>query len=281
MYLENKPSMASSKAEENVFSIPELFSAILIDLPILDLLLRAPLVSHSWNNRIATSSSLQARLFFRPRQRGTVEVNPVLQVAFPPWFHNRPAEYHCLALFRSLDWNQSYAKRDAYSRKEASWRRMLPVQPPAKTLEVVRLTGEEPDAQVEQRGELMFEDGVRMGTLYDLGYQTVVEPVSLFWISWPMFPDMECQDYGWVCCDEDQGEDEDDVFGYDVAIKEEKITFTVSWEEENVKTRRVLGPEFRSKGYEEVSIDLAKAKRLPWDRRFGRPWNYDPNKYGI
>ena len=65
------------------------------------------------------------------------------------------------------------------------------------------------------------------------------------------------------------------------ASKEEKITFTVSWEEEDIETRRVLGPEFRSEGYEEVSIDLVKAKLLPWDPRLGRPWNYDPNKYGI
>jgi hypothetical protein len=211
---ERKPNIASCKAQEDVFDIPELFSAILIHLPILDLLLRAPLVNHCWNNLIATSSSLQASLFFHPRHRHKPEVNPLLQAAFPPWFHNRPIDYDYLDLFRSLDWNRSYAKQDAYSRKEASWRRMLPVHPPPKSLEVVKLTEECDSLQFEQRGELRFKDGVRMGTLYNLGYQTVIEPVSMFWISWPMFPDLDCQDHGWVCDNDD--EDGDDEFGYDV-----------------------------------------------------------------
>jgi hypothetical protein len=116
--------MAASKGRE-VFEIPKLFSAILIHLPILDLLLRAPLVSRSWNNFIANSPSLQSSLFFHPRQYNASrvqEINPLLQAAFPPWFHNRPVDYNYPTLiFTSLDWNRSDAKLDAYSRKEASW----------------------------------------------------------------------------------------------------------------------------------------------------------------
>jgi hypothetical protein len=52
------------------------------------------------------------------------------------------------------------------------------------------------DVQLEQRGELMFKDGVRTGTSYNLGHQTAMEPVSIFWISWHMFPDIDCQDHG-------------------------------------------------------------------------------------
>jgi hypothetical protein len=154
---------------------------------------------------------------------------------------------------------------------------MLPVQPPPKRLEVVKLTDRD-DVQLEQRGELMFEDGVRMGTLYDLGYQAVLDSVTMFWISWPMFPDIDCQDYGWVCC----SEDEDDEFGYDVTSKGESVIFTVSrGKREDVEIRRIPCSEFRSKGHEELDIALGKARLLAWDRHFDPVWNYDPNKYGM
>lgn len=124
-------------------------------------------------------------------------------------------------MFTSLDWNRSYAKQDAYSRKEASWRRMLPVQPPAKTLEVVTLSYHE-DQQFESKGEMQFEDGVRIGTLYDLGYQTVWQPISSFWISWDMFPDMDCQDFGLGCWSEDE------ELENAVSSEAETITFPLS-----------------------------------------------------
>jgi hypothetical protein len=109
------------------------------------------------------------------------------------------------------------------------------VQPPLNTLEVVQLTDCD-DVQLEQRGKLLFEDGVRTGTSYNSGYQTVMEPVSLFWIPRPMFPDIDCQDHGWACC----REDENDEFGYDVTSKSESIIFTVLREkQENVEMRRV------------------------------------------
>jgi len=173
--------MAYRTAQEAVFALPELFSAIFLHLSLHDLLLSAPLVNHTWNSLIANSPPLQACLFFHPRPhhpRRQPEINPFLQAAFRPWFHNRPREYSYPALmFTLLDWNRSYAKQDAYSGKEAIWRRMLPVQPPAKILEVVKLSYHE-DQQFENKGEMRFEDGVRMGTLYDLGYQTVWQPIS-------------------------------------------------------------------------------------------------------
>ena len=55
----------------------------------------------------------------------------------------------------------------------------------------------------------------------------MMEPVSLFWIPRPMFPDIDCQD-------------ENDEFGYDVTSKSESIIFTVSREkQEHVEMRRV------------------------------------------
>ncbi len=275
--------MPTGKLSE-IFDIPELFSAILIHLPILDLLLRAPLVNHSWKYSIERSPSVQSKLFFHPKQYNASrkpEINPLLQAAFRPWFHNRPIEYRYPSLiFKYLDWSRTYTKIAAYARKEASWRRMLPVQPPCKILEVVKLTHWE-DEHFENRGEVRFEDGVRMGTLYDLVYQILTERDSFFWISWPMFPDLDCQDLGWVCCNGE--EDVDDEFGYDTPIQRERITFTESYVEydEDVVRNHVPGSEFRSEGYGKLDIILEEARLLAWDRHTEEFWNYDPNKYGI
>lgn len=279
--------MAYGKAQEEVLDIPELFSAILIHLPVLDLLLCAPLVNHAWNSRIANSPTLQSKLFFHPRKhhaRRKPEVNPLLQAAFPPWFHNRPIDYDYPALmFTSLHWTGSHAKRSAFLNKEASWRRMLPVQPPPQQVEVVKLTCPD-DQQFESRGVLRFENGVRMGTLCDLGYHTVMELGSPFWISWPMFPDMDCQDFGWVCWDEDEDECEEDGFGYDARSEGMEITFTMSCtNEEHLERKRLLRlleRDFRNGGYEEVDLGLGAAKLLQWNP-LDEVWNYDPNKYGI
>lgn len=41
-------------------------------------------------------------------------------------------------MLKDLDWNSSPKKSQAYERKEASWRRMLIVQPAVTTLKVMR-----------------------------------------------------------------------------------------------------------------------------------------------
>jgi hypothetical protein len=274
--------MAHRTALKEVFALPELFSAILLHLPIHDLLLSAPLVSHTWNDLIARSPSLQACLFFHPRPHhplSALEINPLLQAAFRPWFHNRPLEYSYPALmFTSLDWNRSYAKQAAFSRKEASWRRMLPVQPPAKILEVVKLSYHE-DQQYGNKGEVRFEHGVRMGTLYDLGYQTLRQPISSFWISWQMFPDMDCQDFGWGCWDEDE------ELEHAVSSEADTITFTLSKTiQEDIPETYILGPEFRSLGYQTVDVEFSDGIILSWEPDFhpgfNEMWNHDHN-YGL
>jgi len=267
--------MEPSKAQETVFSIPELFSGILQHLPLGDLLLSAPLVNHSWHHLIASSNSLRARLFFHPRPHNShqkPETNPFLKGNFHPWFHNRPIDYiHPVQMFTSLPWSLNKAKTDAYLRKDASWRRMLPAQPPARSMEIVKFMYHGV-GQVEQRGELRFEDGVRMGTLYDLAFQTVFEPLSSFWISWHMFPDMDCQDFGWGCLSED---DESETEG---DSRSERITFNVSWTEDGDEwlTDR-LGSAWRSLGHENLDLALSKEVQLPWDPNFeptyGDMWN--------
>ena len=66
-----------------------------------------------------------------------------------------------------MDWNSSPAKRDAYSRKEASWRQMLVVQPPITSMDIFKswssMTG-----MGKVRGRITVPEGLRMGTLYDL-----------------------------------------------------------------------------------------------------------------
>lgn len=151
---------------------------------------------------------------------------------------------------------------------------MLPAQPPARSMEVVKLMYHG-DRQVEQSGELHLQNGIRMGTLYDLAYQTVLEPVSSFWISWHMFPDLDCQDYGWGCCAED-GHGEFEVEG---DSRSERITFNVSWtEQEDDWPNYRLGLATRSLGYESLDLSFKEEIQQPddpvFDPAYDGMWNW-------
>ena len=181
-------------ATSTTLATPELLEAVLLHLPPHDLLATAPLVSHSFHNAIRSSTSIQQALFLRPRIRpqSSAEwtLNPLLQTAFPPFFNlriiggffNSPSD----ADFRCLDWNKSPARRRAYKRKGASWRRMLVVQPPIVTLRVEEIVCG-PGGYSERQGCLVVEDGLRMGVLYDLVQKRVGVPISGFWVRWRMF----------------------------------------------------------------------------------------------
>ncbi|KAJ7757976.1 hypothetical protein B0H16DRAFT_1536333 [Mycena metata] len=55
---------------------------------------------------------------------------------------------------------------DAFRRASASWRQMLVMQPPARTL-IVEDTFRTPWGTFKRRGKIEFEDGLCMGVLYD------------------------------------------------------------------------------------------------------------------
>lgn len=130
-------------AVEQVFSIPELFQSLLLDIDIRTLLLSTG-VSQHWQSTIQHSLVLQQKLFFTPIDQDsptTPEHNPLLKSLFSPLFHPRaaltlPWNWHTIssAEFHSLPWfhDEALLRKEAVLRKEASWRRMYPIQPPSK-----------------------------------------------------------------------------------------------------------------------------------------------------
>ncbi|KAF7341164.1 putative f-box domain protein [Mycena venus] len=131
------------KAQDRVISTPELLELILSYLPMRHLLLTAPLPD--------------------PTAADPVQ-NPLLVELFPPFFAPEVEGHtHDSASIRSMPWSKAPA---AYRRKEASWRRMLVTQPPAKTMIIAethcRLCGG------SERRAVLKDIFLTMGVLYDL-----------------------------------------------------------------------------------------------------------------
>jgi hypothetical protein len=137
--------MSNTSTSEQVLYNPELLECILLHLPERDLLVNAQRVSQLWNAIITTSPTLQRILYFQPfpsEDSIKCTVNPILLLLFFPWFRSferdTPPDYIKRLDFRNLDWNSSNAKQEAYRRKDASWRRMLVVQPPVLNIYIAR-----------------------------------------------------------------------------------------------------------------------------------------------
>lgn len=208
------------KAPTTFFSTPELIETIFIHLPLRDLLI-IQRVSWQWKNAITTSPNLQQRLFLRPIQdpiSGTMVLNPLLAALFPPILEiGRPESAFwdfppTLRELRALDWFMDEKRREAILRKEASWRRMLPAQPPVIISKVIvndycdcqpfihgeysgflpsqKKDGNDGDwweHDVEKEKQLGEE--VLMGFIYDLVvYMLEIFPHSGVEVRWPIVP---------------------------------------------------------------------------------------------
>ncbi|CZR52842.1 uncharacterized protein PAC_02719 [Phialocephala subalpina] len=241
-------------AQQQAFSLPEILENILLQLPVRDLLVNAQLVCRDWNTAIK-SPTLQRALFFLPVPGTQIQYsrfNPLLRKVFSPWFSKTQKKnvYARGKVFKDLDWYSSHEKIAAYAIKEASWRRMLPVQPPATTFQVDAVTSSRGGGS-RRLGELQFEDGVRMGTLYDYAQKTVSRPISSFWVEWNMFPKA------------DDDENSDTPFQEDAAWKPSpKVTMHTR---HTVQCRRGMagdvGPEFKSEGYQDLEITFVTVPR--------------------
>jgi hypothetical protein len=273
-----------------VLSNTELLEAILLQLPIYDLLVNAQRVNRTFYNNTRCSPSLQCKLFFsvpstkseisdskdtgiaaaqEPIERDDVEFNPFLQRAFPPWFSDMGSASTILRLwgireFRALDWNRSEARTNAYSRADASWRRMLVSQPAVTSLEIVRKISQL-GVRSEQGGELHFQDGIRMGTLYDLVENHIFSksPICSFALRWPGVANYEItQTDGKVkrhlslilenvaqCLTGTSGK------GYYL----EETPEQKAWGGSRLDQRRQVEPwRFRSQGYQEIRVDFVQ-----------------------
>lgn len=150
-------------ATEAVFATVELLEAILLSLPPHDIL-HYLAVSRTWNQTILSSTPLQQRLFLAPAPLDTPWTqNPILAAKFWPIFHDHTrsgdlaekfldecsgpsVDFHMspvrylsggtpsegtMEAFRLADW-------ETYCRPEASWRRMLAMQPPVHILQMLQ-----------------------------------------------------------------------------------------------------------------------------------------------
>lgn len=100
-------------------------------------LLSTQRVCRAWHNLITQSPSIQKHLFFQPDPGCTAaRLNPLLCELFPQWFQEvgseeavglTPRDFQSLPLVKP-------ELNAAFKREAASWRRMLPRQPPPKKL---------------------------------------------------------------------------------------------------------------------------------------------------
>lgn len=181
-----------------IFSTTEIFEAILIQLSSQDLL-RMQQVARHWNQVITQSHALQQKLFFRPisNKDARPELNPLLQTLFPPCFALKtvPTWWDLTAAtgINEQNWFQDENRRMSVLRPEASWRRMLPVQPPAR-IDRISWIGNCGCSEYFNKGgissqyEYLQADGARMGLIYDILVHYVEDWSGYFFIQWHMFP---------------------------------------------------------------------------------------------
>lgn len=109
---------------EKALAIPELLEAILLHLPIIDILVNAQRVCKTWHDCVEGSTPLQRTLFLRPD--------------LPP-IGNRSSNGECtvdLSLRRVNSFGDLISIKEhtnrtaAFDRPGASWRSMLIIQPP-------------------------------------------------------------------------------------------------------------------------------------------------------
>ncbi|KAK7048468.1 putative MFS transporter [Favolaschia claudopus] len=158
--------MASHTSD--VLSTPELLEQILAELPMLDLLVTAPLVCKPWHALSLSSPTLQRALFFQPDSSVSVSQriqNPLLVKLFPPFFVCNTGSHPISTLdaIMAMPWSKA---PDAFRRADASWRRMLVTQPPTHSL-VVRQKFSSIE-HISRRQGVVNDLSLSMGLLYDL-----------------------------------------------------------------------------------------------------------------
>ncbi|VUC30891.1 unnamed protein product [Clonostachys rosea] len=205
-WLVTKPS---PKAIE-VFSTPELFDMILLyvnDMP--TLVASVPRVCRSWKLHADTSLDLKRALFFVP-DRGTTmsdpdvashfRLNPLLCEHFGPLvespaiFELDPPElqphmdkfdfalrdgldiHHIQMMRLSIAGRDTKGLKERFAHKDASWRRMLISQPPARKIGYRCDQGNLPKTDGMER--FIVPEGLRMGQLWDSIYHSLWTPCN-------------------------------------------------------------------------------------------------------
>ncbi|KAJ7757999.1 hypothetical protein B0H16DRAFT_1536461, partial [Mycena metata] len=172
---------------------------MLARLPMRDLLVAAPRVNKMWN-AITLTPTLQRALFFQSYSSDSPPMqNPLLMELFPPFFAPEgphgpwfwPGDTESIT---KMPWASA---PEAFRRPDASWRRMLVVQPSAPTL-VVTETCHSQQGNFQRRATVDYNDppshGLRMGALYDLVVVLLNSTADLFCIRWPGYDGVNLED---------------------------------------------------------------------------------------
>ena len=180
-----------------VLSTPELFEAILLKMDLRDLLF-AQQICRAWKDTIATSPALQRKLFFAPTRDKDQDpfFNPLLQEVFPsfldiaqPWWELLMGTWN----IKMEKWYEDVTHRDAFMREEASWRRMLPVQPAAQIQTISQASNccgymGTSIYKLSEESQLQQTNGAPMGLIYDIMIHILDEDsASSTSIEWHMF----------------------------------------------------------------------------------------------
>ncbi|KAH4417156.1 hypothetical protein HBH92_063210 [Parastagonospora nodorum] len=155
-----------TSACDRVLSTTELLEFILSHLTPINYLFQAQRVSRFFHTTIQKSPKLQQLLFMRAETCRSLEdyvTNQLLQQHFAPWFPPFQGRRNYDRL-KEMEWASTPSLRAIYLRPEASWRRMLPMQPAPQTLSVQYLE----HCQTGDFMETASVEGATMGRVYDI-----------------------------------------------------------------------------------------------------------------
>ncbi|KAJ7609410.1 hypothetical protein FB45DRAFT_1038857 [Roridomyces roridus] len=173
-------------------STPELLSLILSCVPMRDLLLAAPLVSKTWRD-ITLTPVVQRALFLLPESLSSAEPmqNPILVEMFAPFFTEAAGHRSRWPGTPEAIMDMPWARApDAFRRKDASWRRMLLTQPPARTMAVIE-TCHRRGGDTERRAILDLGRPLYMADLYDNTVPLIDRVSSSFHVRWHTDPERD------------------------------------------------------------------------------------------
>ncbi|KAJ6574456.1 hypothetical protein B0H19DRAFT_603891 [Mycena capillaripes] len=178
-----------SPAQHTMLSTPELLEATLLQLPMRDLLVTAPLVCKTWH-ATTLSPAIRRALFFDADPSASKRVrNPLLRKLFPPFFARPPPANSQRSNSRAWPGNAEaittmpWSKApDTFDRTEASWRRMLVTQPPVQAVHITQTINS--FMCISERHGVLKESPLRMGLLYDLALSFLDDDDTAFRFSW-------------------------------------------------------------------------------------------------
>lgn len=176
-----------------VLTNPELLQYILLQCDLRLLLTAAQRVCRLWHAAVATSPEIQKHLYFQPVANNTEQTpaqlttNPLLRELFSHWMRRSRPETGFVTRDEMLTLPiADAARRDAFLRSNASWRRMLVAQPAVTSLGLLKQLPRIREYFAHLQEQIFYPEGLRMGELVDLTIQIIKEErgYATFRVAW-------------------------------------------------------------------------------------------------